>query len=217
MKLLLSSAGWEENLKIKAEFLKLADKKPSEIKVFLVNTADKKDRDWKCVKFIVKQLKKIGIAPKNVSIFSLNRKIKKEDLKDIDVIYICGGNTFHYLNGIRKTGLDKKIKELVKKGIGYFGVSAGSYIVCPTIDAATWKHADRNTINLKDLTALNLVPFLITAHFEEKYRSIIEEVARRTKYPIIALSDKQAILVKNKDIKIIGGDEKVVFNTSKKF
>ena len=140
-----------------------------------------------------------------------------EDLKDIDVIYVCGGNAFIYLDGIRKTGLDEKIKEFVKKGKVYFGVSAGSYLACPTIEAATWKYPDRNTINLKDLTALNLVPFLITAHFEEKYRSIIEKAARRIEYPIIALNDKQAILVKDKDIKIIGGGEKIIFNTSKKF
>lgn len=217
MKLLLTSASYEKNPEIEKEFLRLVNKESSKIKVFLVTTADRKDKDWKWVKFTIKQLQRIGIASQNIFIFSLNRRIKNKDLKDIDVIYVCGGNTFLYLDGIRKTGLDEKIKEFVKKGKVYFGVSAGSYIACPTIEAATWKQADGNTINLKDLAALNLVPFLITAHFEEKYRSIIEKAASRTKYPIIALSDKQAILVKDKDIKIIGEGEKIIFNTSKKF
>jgi len=56
MKLLLSSAGWEYNLKIGKEFLKLTDKEPSEIKVFLVTTATKKDREWGYVEFTVKEL-----------------------------------------------------------------------------------------------------------------------------------------------------------------
>lgn len=217
MKLLLTSAAYVKNPEIGKELLELVNKEPSKIKVFLVSTADEKDKDWKWVKSTIKQLQKIGIVAQNISIFSLNRRIKNKDLKDIDVIYVCGGNTFVYLDGIRKTGLDEKIKEFVKRGKVYFGVSVGSCIACPTIEAATWKHANRNTMNLKDLTALNLVPFLITAHFEEKYRSIIEKAAKSTKYPIIALSDKQAILVKDKDIKIIGGGEKIVFNTLKKF
>ncbi len=217
MKLLLSSAGWEKNLKIGNEFLKLTDKKPSEINVFLVTTAVKKDKDWKYVKFTLKELEKIGIDKNNVRIFSLNKKVNDSDFKRIDIIYVCGGNTFNYLDRIRKTGLDKKIKKLVKKGIGYFGVSAGSYVVCPTIEAATWKHADRNTISLKNLKGLNLVSFLITAHFEENYRRIIEKASKLTKYPIIALTDKQAVLVKNKKLKIIGPGARNIFNSPNRF
>jgi dipeptidase E len=217
MKLLLTSAGYEEDLAIGKEFLKLVNKRPSEIKIFLVSTAEKGDEEWKWVKITLKELKKIGINPENVSIFSLNRKAKGEELKDVDVIYVCGGNTFIYLDRIRKTGLDKKIKEFVKKGGVYFGVSAGSYVTCPTIDAATWKHADRNTIGLKDLRGLNLVPFLVTAHFEKKYHSVIEKAATKTDYPIIALTDRQAVLVKGRSIKIIGSGKKNIFNTTRKF
>lgn len=185
MKLLLTSAGYEESSEIGKEFLKLVNQKPAKIRVFLVTTASPKDKDWKWVKFTIKQLEKIGIIPENVSVFSLNRKIKEEDLRDINVIYVCGGNTFLYLDRIRRTGLDKKIKEFVKKGGVYFGVSAGSYVICPTIKAAGWKPADRNTVNLKDLKGLGLVPLSITAHFEEKQRSVIEKEASRIKYPAL--------------------------------
>jgi len=217
MKLILTSVGYEKSPIIGKEFLNLLNKKPSKARVFLVTTAKREDKDWKWVKFTLRQLEKIGILPTNISVFSLDRRIKKEDLKNKDVIYVCGGNTFLYLDGIKKTGLDERIKEFVKKGKVYFGVSAGSYIVCPTIEAATWKHADRNTIGLKNLKSLNLFPFLITAHFEEKYRRIIEKAAKSTKYPIIALTDKQAILVKNKRIKIIGPGKKNIFNSLNRF
>ena len=213
MKLLLTSAGYAENSKIAQRFLKLVGKKPIEIKIFLVTTATEKDKGWKWVKFTIKQLEKIGIASRNISIFSLNRRVGKEDLKDIDVVYVCGGNTFVYLDKIRKTGLDEKIKEFVKAGKVYFGVSAGSYIACPNINMATWKHANVNIVNIQDLTSLNLVPFLITAHFKEEYRSIIEKAARKTSCYIIALTDKQAVLVRGKKVEIIGIGKKNVFNT----
>ena len=214
MKLLLTSQGFEENIEIGKELLKLVGKKPSNIKVFLVSTADKNDQEWQWVKYTVKQLEKIGISSKNISIFSLNRKINKEELKDIDVVYVCGGNTFLYLDGIRKTGLDKEIKKFVKNGGVYFGVSAGSCVVSPTIEVAGWEPlADKNIIKLKDLKALNIIPFFVFPHFEENDCPVIEKSASKTKYPVIAINDKQAVLVKDDDIQIIGIGEEVIFNS----
>ena len=92
------------------------------------------------------------------------------------------------------------------------GVSAGSYLVCPTIEQATWKRADRNRWGVTDFKALNLIHFLIVAHFEEKYRVIVDVAAKRTKYPIVALSDKQAIVVDGKNIKVIGVGRKEYWN-----
>lgn len=106
---------------------------------------------------------------------------------------------------------------LTSQGLPHIGISAGSYICCPTIEQSTWKHADRNKIGLKDLTALNLVPFLITAHFEEKHRLIIEKMAKTTDYPIVALNDTQAILVDRGKYKLVGDDDKEFFNRFKEY
>jgi dipeptidase E len=217
MKLLLTSAGWWKNPKIGKEFLKLVNKSPSEIRIFLVITPVKY---LKRNKYILRQFRKfkdIKIPEQNITFFQLNRKIEKDELKNTDVIFVFGGNTFDYLDRIRKTGLDKAIKNFVKKGGVYLGLSAGSYVACPTIEAATWKHADRNTMGIKNLKGLNLVPFLITAHFENKYRKIVKQAAKTTKYPIIALTDKQAVLVKRKQIRIIGTGKKNIFNITNKF
>ncbi len=217
MKLLLTSAGFEKNQRIGKIFLKLVDKDPSRIRIFLVTVVKKNNKSWRWVKLIVKQLEKIGINPKNIIIFSLDRKVKESDLKDIDVIYVCGGNTFVYLDKIRKTGLDKIIKRFVKKGKIYFGVSAGSYVVCPTIEMSTWKPMNTNTIGLKDLTGLGLVHFWLVAHFKKEYSLVIKKAAEVTKYPIIALRDNQAVLVNGEKVKIIGSGKKTVFNLSNKF
>lgn len=146
MKLLLTSAGWWKNPDIGKEFLKLINKKPFEIRIFLAITPIKY---LKRNKYILRQFrlfKEIRIPQKNITFFQLDRKVKKDDLKNIDVIFVFGGNTFDYLWRIRKTGLDKAIKVFLKKGGIYFGLSAGSYVACPTIEAAAWKHADRKRI-----------------------------------------------------------------------
>lgn len=218
MKLLLTSAGFEKNQKIGKAFLELVDKDPSKIRVFLVSIVKKENKkSWKWVKLTVKQLEHLGINFNNIIIFSLDRKVKESDLRGIDVIYVCGGNTFRYLDRIRKTGFDKIIKRFVKKGKIYFGVSASSYVVCPTIEMATWKPVDTNTIGLKDLTGLALVPFWLISHYNEQYRSIIKKAAEATKYPIIALRDTQAVLVNGKKVKIIGSGKKIMFNLLNKF
>ena len=123
-----------------------------------------------------------------------------------------GGNTFYLLHWVRRSGFDKVLSHFLLRGGLYVGVSAGSYIVCPTIEQATWKHQDRNRVGMIDFTALNLVPFLITAHFEEKYRTIVEQAAKMTDYPIVALTDRQAIVVHGKKVQIIGEGKREYWN-----
>jgi len=216
MKLLLTSAGWRNNLAIGKEFIKLVNKKPSEIRIFFVITPLKYPKRNRYVKLFFEKLKVVNIPEKNITFFKLDRKVKPDDLKNIDVIFVFGGNTYDYLDRIRKTGLDKMIKSFVKKGGVYLGLSAGSYVAGPTIETAAWKHADRNKVGLKNLTGLNLVPFLITAHFEENLRPAIEKCAKSTKREVIVLTDEQAVLINGKSMKIIGRGKKNVFNLKKK-
>lgn len=212
MKLLLTSEGWEKNLTIGKEFLKLVNKKPSKIRIFFVITPLKYPKRNKYIKRLFKKLKVVNIPEKNITFFKLDRKASKNDLKNIDVIFVFGGNTFDYLDRIRKTGLDKLIKAFIRKGGVYLGLSAGSYVACPTIEAATWKHADTNKIKLKNLKGLNLIPFLITAHFEKKWHLVIKKMAENTKYKVIALTDEQAVLIKDGGTKIIGKGKKNLYN-----
>jgi dipeptidase E len=215
MKLLLTSAGWWKNPKIGKELVKLVGKKPADIKVFLVIAPTKYLKRNKYIVRQLKQFKGVRIPERNITFFQLNRKITSTDLKGVDVVFVFGGNTFEYLNGLRKTGLGTAIKKFVRKGGVYLGLSAGSYVVCPTIEAASWKHPDRNTPGLKNLAGLNLVPFLVTAHYEEKYRGIVTKEAGGVKYEVIVLTDKQAIIINGNKRTIIGPGKKLVLNSKK--
>ena len=213
MKLLLTSAGWEKSKIIGKEFLKLVGKNPSEIRVLLVMTPTKYLKRNKYVRRQFRQFNGVNIPKENITFSQLNRKITKDDIKNIDVIFVMGGNTFEYLQRIRKTELDKVLKNFVKKGGVYVGLSAGSYVACPTIEAASWKHADRNVVGLKNLKGLNLVPFLLTAHYENALRPIIKNSAEKTKYEVIALTDDQAVLITGAKRKIIGSGRRTIFNS----
>ncbi len=139
----------------------------------------------------------------------------KYKLRNMNIIFVNGGNTFFLLNWVRKSGLAKLILETINKGIIYIGLSAGSCIVCPTIEQITWKPIDKNFINLKKLKGLNLVPFLLIVHFKNKYQSTIIKESNKTKFPVVALNDHQAVLIENNKYKIIGEGDKIVFNDFK--
>ena len=211
--LLLTSAGIVPE--IREYFLSILPKsKPEENRVAFVTTAaygESKNPAW--MEKDRQSLYNCGIKQiEDVDFKDKTQKDLKKILSDKDIIFVNGGNTFYLLKWVRESGFDKLLSGFLRRGGLYVGVSAGSYIACPTIEAAMWKHQDRNRVGITDFTALNVVPFLITAHFEKKYRSIVAEVAKTTKYPIVALTDQQAVLVKGKTIKLLGTPEKNYWN-----
>lgn len=209
MKLLLTSCGWEYNPKIAKEFLHLIGKKPAEIKIFLVTTAGKKDKDWKWVRGQIKMIARIGILEKNIRIFSLDRKAEKNELADIDAVYVCGGNTFLYLDGVRKTGLDKAITKFVQNGGLYYGISAGSILAGPDIAFITPlddPSAVRAlpTIKVAHTKGLGLTNIGVAPHYDSKeYVGVIDKFQSRSKFPIVPLTDMQAL-------EIIGRKKKTI-------
>ena len=137
----------------------------------------------------------VGLGFK-VEDFDLKNKTEDETRKTLskfDVIFVAGGNTFYLLQEARKSGFLKVAKELVEKGTAYIGSSAGSYLACPTIEAADWKHADRNIVDITDWSALSLVDFILVAHYEDKWKEAVEEGKKTTKYEVITLADNEFI------------------------
>lgn len=214
VKLLLTSAGIHESFK--NNFLSLLEKPVSEISVSYVITAafgEKGDKSW--INLAKKDLQKLGIN----DIENLDIRGKTEDelysiLSQKDIVLVNGGNTFYLLKYARESGFDKVVKRLVNEEKLYIGVSAGSYITCPTIERGYWKDTEEkiNDFDITNLTGLNLIPFLITAHFEEKYRKTIEEANKTTDLPFVCLYDTQAVLVKDNLVKVVGNGKKEFYN-----
>lgn len=212
MTLLLTSAGIKEEFK--DIFLSLLSKSPKDISVAYIITAafgEEGEKSW--LYTAKKQLESLGIS--DIEDLDLRGKNKDElysILSKKDVILVNGGNTFYLLKYVKESGFDAVIKQLLNKDKIYIGVSAGSYIACPTIEHAHWKHQDRNDFGITDLTALNLVPFLVSAHFNEDVRETVEESVKTTKYPVVALSDTQAVVIKDNSVKVIGEGKREFYN-----
>lgn len=211
MKLFLTSAGLPSETT--EAFLKLLGKKPEEAKTCFIATAADLEKDKWFVEKDRRRLLKLRFKITEIDLKQENEESLNEKLKDFDVVFVEGGNTFYLMKYIRESGFDKAIKLFLDRGGIYLGVSAGSYVAGPDISPAQWKHMfeDKNIVHLKNLSGLNLVPFSVSPHFIEKDRKLLEKKSKEVDYPIIALNDKQAIVVCGSKVKIIDKGKKVSF------
>ncbi len=190
--------------------LNIFSKPLNRMKMAYISTASKGVDDKSYLEEHKARMKELNFDFKEIDIEGKNEQELREVLAGKEAIYVEGGNTFYLLKAVKESGFGKVIKDLISRGIIYIGSSAGSYIVCPTIEMAAWKHQDRfDRYGLKDLTALNLVPFLITAHYEPEYKEVIKRGIDNTKYPVKILTDQQAILVQDDQVKLVGEGEEI--------
>lgn len=199
-KLLLTSAGFV-NPKIGQAFLELVSKPPVDIRVLFIPTASRTPVELKYVDESRQELITMGITPDHIITENLEQTVTAEHFQNIDAVYVCGGNTFYLLDRVRKSGFDSVAKKLVERGVVYLGVSAGSVLAGSDISISG--PFDPNDTGLTDTTGLKLVDKVITPHYDKKEKSIIEEFKEKLPYPIITLTDNQALLVKENEEAII--------------
>ncbi len=199
-KILLTSAGFENPI-VGNEFLNLVNKTPSTIKVLFIPTASRAEEELYYVEKSKEELLSIGIEEKNIITFNLDYDLSEEELNKIDVIYVCGGNTFYLLHRVRETKFDKVIMDFISSGKVYVGVSAGSVLAGPNINIRNL-YKD-NDIGIEDFQGLNITDIIVIPHYTEEEKEKIQRIKEETKYSIITLTDSQALLIINEDIKVI--------------
>lgn len=221
MKLLLTSAGLRKDNDsdfrqgLVDSFKKLLGQEPKGLKCAYIPTAADPEEDKWFVEAGRQELKDLGMELIDVDLKDPNKASVKEKLEQSDVIYVNGGNTFYLLDWARKSGLSDYLKELLDKGIVYIGVSAGSILLGPDIAISGWDCTwDKNIVNLTDTTGLNIVPFATSPHFTETERPVLEKKMREANYPVIAITDEQAVLVDGDNQEIVGEGEKITLHAS---
>jgi len=193
MKLFLTSTGLE-NKDISSHFETSFLPEETKDLSFLVVSIQDSEQDAFYLKKTLSEIKNIGAQ--DIDVFKLGSE-KFISKKDYDVVYVCGGNTFDYLDRLRKTGLDKFILDFSKKEDSvYVGVSAGSIIAGPSIEIAGWgNEGDKNNINLINLEGLSLVDYILYPHYRRELKAELDSFRLKTGNPIIELQDNQAMII----------------------
>lgn len=202
MKLLLTSSGLSKRA-IGEALQGMVDKPPSQCRVGFIPTAanvEPYNKDWLIGQFL--QLQRYGFYQIDIVDISADGVDWRARLEDVDVLWLSGGNTFHLLDQMRKTGFDEWLKEALQQKV-YVGGSASSIVMTPSIQVAEGR--DENMCGLTNFTGLGFVDFEIDPHCDEARFSEVEEYAATRPNAVYALDDLSAIQVVDDAVDVISG------------
>jgi dipeptidase E len=218
MKLLLTSGGLTNKSIAKALF-DLVGKKPEETSLVFVPTASNVevgDKGWLIddLKNLQKQnFKSIDIA----DISAVPEKIWRPKFETADVLFFEGGNSYHLMSWINKSGLVKLLPEFLRTKV-YVGLSAGSMVTCKDLSVKLnlWLY-EEDSPKVENIQCLNLVDFYFLPHlnspdFNVRKESFIREVTKDITEKIYALDDQSALKVVDGKVEIISEGKYLILN-----
>lgn len=209
MKLLLTSAGLSNQSIINA-LLELTEKPFDELNLAFIPTAshvEKGDKGWLINDLIV--CKNLGFKQVDiVDISAIPKDTWLPRLEEADILFFEGGNTFHLMHWIEKSGLKEMLPEMLKTKI-YVGVSAGSMVVCKNLDMSTSERLYSEEIgSYKSDEGFGFVdalirPHLNSPHFPNVNLENLEKMSKEFPETFYAIDDDTAIKVVDEKMEIV--------------
>jgi dipeptidase E len=167
---------------------------PSDVRVAFVPTASVPCADTGFIDVDRDRLRALGYPVSDLDLVEFGPEQLPDALRDVDLLYVAGGNTFFLLHHMRRSGLEALLPDLFAAGLLYVGVSAGSCVVGPDCEPVSEIDSLADAPDLESTAGLNLVDFVVLPHFgEEDYTGVIERYGGR--YELVPLKDDQAVRV----------------------
>jgi dipeptidase E len=206
MKLVFYSGGSDkDNLRLDKNFIEIIGKK-NPVVTFIPSSSYLSEQEFKV---FVKHYSKFRISrfihfPIDVP---FDRILFQEVMRS-DSIHMGGGNTFYFLNTLRKAKLLKELRTFVARGGVLTGLSAGAIMLTENIDMAAYPEFDRdeNYVGLKNLSSLGFVDFAFFPHFRNsaRYDVAFKKYSKLKKKVIYACPDGSGIVVNEEEIRFVG-------------
>jgi dipeptidase E len=217
MQLLLSSNGFS-NQAIADTLFEMVGKKPENISLVFIPTASNIElgnKDWFIDDLI--NIKKQGFKSVAITdISAVSENIWRPQLEEADVLFFEGGNTYHLMNWINKSGLIKLLPDMLKTKV-YMGLSAGSMVTGPDLNLRLSKDIYGEEVEKETMAGLGFVDFYFLPHLnspffaariEANLREAMKEITRKT----YVLDDQSALSVIDGKVEIVGGGKYLEFN-----
>lgn len=218
MKLLLTSGGIT-NKSIANALFELVEKKPEETKVVFIPTASNVeigDKKWLINDLV--NLQKCNFEEIDIAdISAVDEKIWRPKLEKADVLFFEGGNTYHLMDWINKSGLKNILPVLLKTKV-YVGVSAGSMVTNKNLALKISQIIYEEDLDKSsEIAGLNYVdfyflPHLNSPHFPQANKENIEKISKEFNVPVYALDDQSALKVIDGAAEVISEGEWFKFN-----
>ncbi|MDD4333053.1 MAG: Type 1 glutamine amidotransferase-like domain-containing protein [Patescibacteria group bacterium] len=185
-------------------------KKIADCKIAYIITASKKTSDTGYIDKHRQKMDELNFYYDEIDIAGMHESELKKALDGHDIIMVEGGNAFYLLKAIRESGFDNVIKKLIDNGVVYIGSSAGSYVACPSIIVSTYTNKQRDRCGITDFTGMNLVPFLIKAHYTPDMLPDMKDLRKNVEYPLHILNDQQALLIRDGEFQLLGSGKEII-------
>jgi len=218
MKLLLTSGGLT-NKSISKALFDLAGKKPKDTSLVFIPTAsniETGDKGWLIDD--LKNLQKQGFKSIDIAdISAVPENIWRPKFEEADVLFFEGGNTYHLMEWINKSGLVKLLPEYLKTKI-WVGVSAGSMVtnsdLALKISQALY---EEDLDRMGDMAGLNYVDFYFVPHLNSPYfpkltEENIKKLTGRISKKIYAMDDQSALKIIDGKVEIISEGKYLEYN-----
>lgn len=217
MKLLLTSGGLT-NKSIEEALFDLVGKKPKDTSLIFIPTASNVEtgnKDWfinDLINIHKQKFKSVGIT----DISAVSEDIWRPQMEEADILFFEGGNTYHLMKWVNKSGLINILSEFLKTKI-YVGLSAGSMITSPDLALRLSQIIYGDDMEEKIMTGLNYVDFYFLPHlnspfFPTRMEEKIIEVAKTLHKKIYALDDQSALRVVDGKVEIVTEGRYLEFN-----
>lgn len=82
----------------------------------------------------------------------------------VDAVFVSGGNVFHLLGVLRRTGTDRPLVDAVVAGLPYLGASAGAAVVGSDIEPLGLLDDPDEALPLDSTNALGLLDAVVVPH-----------------------------------------------------
>lgn len=178
---------------------KFADIVPiSGMRVAVITTAGKPYEKTPWIEKDTVALSALGYEPFAYDIEGKTKDAVYADLRDADIVFVAGGNTFYLLRAVRASGFDQVLPQLLEEGAWYIGSSAGSVLVGPTLAPIHSLDDAGVAEGLLSEEGLGYISNVILPHYNsEKYKAAIDAVIASWKgeAELMTLCDDQALVV----------------------
>ncbi len=208
MKLFLSSLSISEEQK--QDFINLVDKPLHEISFVLIeNAADPYEEKYKG--FVLETRQHLESFSMNLKRLDLAQYIKKpvelfDALKDSDVIWVGGGNTYYLRWLMKETGFDTIVHKLLSTGIVYGGGSAGAIVAQKTLKYYDLID-DPQLAPVAMYEGLGLTNIILVPHWNtEGIQPTLQEIKdlyNNDGLEVVTIEDGQALVVNDNDRNLI--------------
>jgi len=218
--------GGNRSDKLMNQLLKVSNLQKKDYIVVLPMSSQEPDSAYIYFKKQVEKLTPNPIVMLNFNKQTATNKVLVDSLQKAKLIFISGGDQSRFMNVVNQTPVYYAIHKAYQNGTTVAGTSAGAAVMCENMITGNQKLEKKYTEtfdnirydNLETAQGLGLIKnVIIDQHFlrRSRYNRLLSALVEFPTHIGIGIDESTAIIVRNKEIEVVGESEVIVVKNPK--